>query len=130
MEKKILIVDDEKMIRTMLEKAFSREGYTVSSAESGEEALEMLKTEDIKVLFLDLKLPGMNGVELCDIIRQQYPMAIAYAVTGYASLFELSDCRAVGFEDYFTKPVNLKTLFKAASDAFDKIARWERYHGD
>lgn len=127
MEKKILIVDDEKMIRTMLEKAFSREGYTVYSAESAEEALEILDNETIYVCFLDLKLPGMNGLELCRAIRSKEPMAIAFAVTGYASMFELADCRSAGFEDYFTKPVNLKTLFKSASDAFDKIVRWERY---
>ncbi len=127
MEKKILIVDDEKMIRDMLEKAFTREGYLTRSAESGEEALDLLAREKIKVMFLDLKLPGMNGLELCKQIRSENPMAIMYAVTGYASLFELSDCRDVGFEDYFTKPVDLKTLFKAANDAFDKITRWEKH---
>ena len=127
MGREILVVDDERMIRSMLEKAFSREGYTVYSAESAEEALEMLEETRINVLFLDLKLPGMNGLDLCSTIRKQDPMVIAYAVTGYASLFELSDCRAAGFEDYFTKPVNLKTLFKAAGDAFDKFARWDKH---
>lgn len=127
MEQKLLIVDDEKMIRDMLEKAFMREGYAVLTAESAEDALSLLEKEKIKVMFLDLKLPGMNGMELCRLIRNENPMAIIYAVTGYASLFELSDCRDVGFEDYFTKPVDLKTLFKAASDAFDKIERWEKH---
>lgn len=127
MEREILVVDDERMIRSMLEKAFSRKGYTVSSAESAEDALAILKEKPIKVLFLDLKLPGMNGLDLCSTARKQDPMIIAYAVSGYASLFELSDCRAAGFEDYFTKPVNLKTLFKAAADAFEKVARWDRY---
>ena len=65
MEKKILVVDDEKMIRDMLEKAMNREGYSVVCAESGEEALEILKDKKIFVMFLDLKLPGMNGLELC-----------------------------------------------------------------
>ena len=126
MEKKIIIVDDEKMIRNMLETAFTREGYTVTCAESAEEALEILPTYKAQVMFLDLKLPGMNGLELCRTIRDLYPMAITYAITGYASLYELSDCRKVGFEDYFTKPVDLKTLFKAATDSFEKIRRWEK----
>jgi len=126
MQKKILVVDDEKMIRDMLEKALTREGYEVICAESGEDALEILKEHTAQVMFLDLKLPGMNGLELCREIRKSYPMSIAYAITGYASLFELSDCRKAGFEGYFTKPFDLKTLFEAASDAFEKVKRWQK----
>ena len=119
-------MDDEKMIRNMLDTAFTREGYEVICAESAEEALEILQTNEVQVMFLDLKLPGMDGMGLCQQIRDLYPMAITYAITGYASLYELSDCRRVGFEDYFTKPVDLKTLFKAATEAFEKIQRWEK----
>jgi DNA-binding NtrC family response regulator len=126
MQKKILVVDDEKMIRDMLEKALTREGYEVICAESAEEALEALKKTTAQVMFLDLKLPGMNGLDLCREIRELYPMSIAYAITGYASLFELSDCRRAGFEGYFTKPVDLKTLFETANDAFEKIKRWQK----
>jgi CheY-like chemotaxis protein len=128
MEKRILVVDDEKMIRDMLEKALNREGYTVVCAESGEEALAILNDQKIFVMFLDLKLPGMNGLELCSQIRDANPMVIAYAITGFASDFELADCRDAGFEDYFTKPVDLKTLFGAAEDAFDKVKRWQAKH--
>jgi len=128
MEKRILVVDDEKMIRDMLEKALNREGYTVVCTESGEEALAILNDQKIFVMFLDLKLPGMNGLELCSQIRDANPMVIAYAITGFASDFELADCRDAGFEDYFTKPVDLKTLFGAAEDAFDKVKRWQTKH--
>ncbi len=126
MEKNILIVDDEKFIRDMLEQAFSKEGYIIRSAESAEEALEILKDEKFQVMFLDLNLPRMNGVELCKQIRKDIPIGIIYAVTGYASLFELADCREAGFDDYFTKPVKLEMLFKAAQDAFEKIDRWKK----
>lgn len=126
MEKKIFIVDDEETIRNMLEKAFSKTGYSVRCAESAEEALDILKEEKFQVMFLDLKLPGMNGVELCRKIRKDFTIAIIYAVTGYASLFELSDCREAGFDDYYTKPVELATLLKAAQDAFEKIDRWKK----
>ncbi len=126
MEKNILIVDDEKFIRDMLEQAFSKEGYIIRSAESAEEALEILKDEKFQVMFLDLNLPKMNGVELCKQIRKDIPIGIIYAVTGYASLFELADCREAGFDDYFTKPVKLEMLFKAAQDAFEKIDRWKK----
>lgn len=125
MEKKILVVDDEKMILGMMEKALSREGYKVLTAGDAEKALDILKENTVHVMFLDLKLPGMNGIDLCKAIRKDNSMSIIYAVTGYASLFELSGCREAGFDDYFTKPVDLKVLFKAAKDAFDKIDRWK-----
>lgn len=123
---KVLVVDDEKMIRTLLEKALTREGYTVSCAEDAEDALTILADEAIPVMLLDLKLPGMNGLDLCREIRKTHPLSVIYAITGFASDFEVSDCREVGFEDYFTKPVDLQTLFKAVSRAFEKVNRWEQ----
>lgn len=53
-------------------------------------------------------------------------MAIPYAVTGYASSFEIHDCREAGFEDCFTKPVNLSVLLEAADHAFKKLERWKK----
>lgn len=119
--KTILVVDDEESIRDILEKAFGRAGYMVRSAASAEEALDILGQENIQVMFLDLNLPEMNGVELCNQIRKNSPIAVIYAITGYALPFELADCREVGFDDYFVKPVKLKILLKAAQDAFEKL---------
>lgn len=125
-DKKILVVDDEEQIRELYEQVFTKAGYEVKTADSAEAALEILQAEPYGVMFLDLNLPGMNGIELCRRIRRDYPMAVAYAVTGYASLFELSDCREAGFEDYFTKPAKLSDLTTAADIAFKKIERWRK----
>jgi CheY-like chemotaxis protein len=78
------------------------------------------------VFFLDLNLPGMNGIDLCRLIRKDNPLTIAYAITGYANTFEVFDYREAGFEDYFTKPVELKKLIEAAERAFQKLGRWKR----
>ena len=126
MEKNILVVDDEVPILKMMTRAFTRAGYEVQTAESAEEALELVKTYKYLVFFLDLNLPGMNGIELCRCIRKDNPLSILYAVTGFASTFEVFDCRQAGFEDYFTKPVELKKLLEAAEQAFQKLARWKR----
>ncbi len=123
---KILVVDDEKAIINLLKQAFSRAGYTVMPAESGEEALEVLEKEDMSVMFLDLNLPNMNGIDLCRRIKKDKPMSVVFAVTGYASLFELAECREAGFDDYFKKPVDIKTLVKAAGEAFERIERWKK----
>ena len=61
MEKTILVVDDEEVLRDVLKKAFGRANYSVRCAESAEKALDILRHESIMVMFLDLKLPGMNG---------------------------------------------------------------------
>lgn len=125
-QNKILIVDDEKAIISLMEHAFSRAGFDVGSAQNGEDALELLKQDRIQVMFLDLNMPGMDGIHLCRAIRKDMPMAMIFAITGYASLFELSECREAGFDDYFKKPVNIKTLVKTAEDAFEKINRWKK----
>ncbi len=125
-KKKILVLDDEVHIKDMLGQAFSKAGYAVRLAESAEETLDILKDEKIQVMFMDLKLPGMNGVELCRKIRKESPITIIHAITAYASLFVLADCREAGFDDYFNKPVDLEVLFKAAQDAFEKIDRWKK----
>ena len=125
MENKVLIVDDEKAVVGLLKLAFTNAGYQVVSADSAEQALSILQNENIFVMFLDLNLPGINGIELCRKIKKQIPMAIVFAITGYASLFELADCREAGFEDYFKKPVNMKVLIKTVEEAFEKINRWK-----
>jgi CheY-like chemotaxis protein len=123
--KRILVVDDEEVIRDLFGRVFGGAGYSVLTAASGEEALVTMKERPAMVLFVDLNLPGMNGLELCRRIRRAWQMTIPHAVTGYATLFELSDCRDAGFEDYFIKPVNRSSLLKAAEQAFEKLARWK-----
>ena len=129
MERKILVVDDEMSVRDLFEDAFCDIGYDVRSAEGAEQALDILKEEYIDVIFLDLKLFGMNGIELCRQIRNSKPISIIYAITGWSTLFEIEECREAGFDDYFTKPVKLDMLFKAVEDAFEKLDRWTGEHG-
>ena len=124
-KKKILIVDDEAMIRDMLNAVFAEGGYKVFTAENAETALKILGAENIMVMFLDLSLPGMNGIELCKKIRKENQIGILYAFTGYSNIFGLLECRAAGFDDFFEKPTDIKILLKAAQDAFEKLERWK-----
>ena len=134
-EKKILIVDDEMSILTMLKEIFSSEGYTVRTAESAEEALKILDREYIRVMFFDLRLATMSGIDLCWKIREKDQISIIYAITGYSTYYGLLECRTAGFDDFFIKPVETRLLIKAAHDAFEKLERWkvhyyELYDGD
>jgi CheY-like chemotaxis protein len=121
-----MIVDDEVSIRDLFLSAFSEAGYSVHLAENGEQALRILKQQEIDLIFLDLKLFGMNGIELCRQIKKDKPVSIIYAITGWTGLFEVEECREAGFDDYFTKPFQLEVLFRAVEDAFEKLDRWKR----
>jgi CheY-like chemotaxis protein len=126
LERKLMIVDDEVSIRDLFLSAFSDAGYSVHLAENGEQALRILKQQEIDLIFLDLKLFGMNGIELCRQIKKDKPASIIYAITGWTGLFEVEECREAGFDDYFTKPFQLDVLFRAVEDAFEKLDRWKR----
>ena len=123
--KRILVVDDEAEIRELLYKIFTETGYFVHLAESAEKALNILRNKSIMLMFLDLNLPGMSGVELCRKIRKDNYIGITYALTGYTDLFSLINCREGGFDDFFTKPASVDLLLKAVRDGFDKLERWK-----
>ena len=125
MEKKILVVDDEPQIRELLEAVFDQVGFSVVAAGSAEDALEILGRENPQIMFFDLKLPDMNGIEFCRQVRKDFPVAFIFAMTGYASLFDIGDCRRAGFDDYLVKPVAVDELQRAANDAYEKLLRWD-----
>jgi DNA-binding response OmpR family regulator len=126
MDRKILVVDDEAAIREWLAEAFTTQGYEPYVAENAQEAMQILQREDIYVVVLDLKLFGMNGIELCRKIRQGRPLAIIYAMTGWGALFEVEECREAGFDDFFVKPMSTDMILHAIADAFAKIERWRK----
>ena len=126
---KILIVDDEAAIRVMLDNAFRKVGYSVCTAASGEEALEILKHDHIPVMFLDLGLQTMSGFDLCEQIRKESPDVIIFALTGYGRLFGQREIPEAGFDDYFAKPVRIETLYRAASVAFKKLDQMAKSQG-
>lgn len=126
---KILIVDDEPSVRQFFDDVLTEKGYEVMSVENAGKALKTLEKDDIKVIFLDLKLFGMNGIELCRQIKALQPLSIIYAITGWAVLFEIKECRDAGFDDCFMKPVSVDLIYKAADDAFEKLDRWTNHYG-
>ena len=125
MKHKILFVDDEEAILRVLTKAFDRVGYEVHCATNGEEAMEIAKQEKIEVFFVDMQMPGMSGIELCNQIREKVIFYCMYAMTGHATLYDVRKCRVAGCDDYFKKPFDIQTLTKAADHAFEKLARWK-----
>jgi len=122
--KKILIVDDDKNILISLRLVLEKEGYDVLVANSAEEALEVLDNHHPKVMFFDLHMPGMDGIELCKAVRKDHHMELIYAMTGYSSIYNLATCREAGFDDMFLKPFSISRFREVVADSFSKIGRW------
>lgn len=130
MKGKILVVDDEASVRELFSGVFVEEDYEVIAAETGDQALDILRQDNIDVIFLDLKLFGMNGVDLCRQIRKTKPVSMIFAITGWAPLFDIEECREAGFDDYFEKPLNMDILLAVVGDSFKKLDRWKRRYAN
>lgn len=126
MNKKALFVDDEEAILEIYETLCEQAGYQAYSTTDVYEALKLIEKENIQVMFFDLKMPEINGIDLCRKVREKNRIALIYAVTGYTSLFQLSECREAGFDDYFTKPFEMELLTSVLKQSFEKMQRWSK----
>ncbi|TET18713.1 MAG: response regulator [Candidatus Cloacimonadota bacterium] len=117
MKKRILVVDDEKLICWSLEKTFSNEGYEVSVAGSGEQALEMMKSKNFDVVIADVKMPGISGLELLTEIKENsdYLSTEVIIMTAFGSPELLKLAYGKGALDYIEKPLNLSVLKQKVS---------------
>ena len=101
---RILIVDDEFSVRNSLSAWFEDEGYTVDAASSGKEALAKLAESQWDIFFLDLKMPGMSGLELQKKIKEIQPDSTVIMITAYASVESAVEAMQTGAYDYLSKP--------------------------
>jgi len=103
MSKKILIVDDEKVINNLIRSYVEKQGYTALSAFSAKEALEIVKREDPDLIILDIMLPDMNGVDVCLEIRKNNEAPILFLSCKTEEVTKIV-ALSVGGDDYITKP--------------------------
>ena len=106
----ILIVDDEKVIQDSCEQILKKEGYKVKVASDGKEALHMFKEELFHVVVLDIKLPGMDGIEVLSKIKEESPETPVVIMTGFASIESAVDALKSGAFDYLSKPFTPEEL--------------------
>ncbi len=123
---KILIVDDELVVRDSLSKWFTSEGYTARPVGSGREALEAIQQAEYDIALIDIKMPGMDGMELQARLREADADLTVIIMTGYASVETAVQALKVGAYDYITKPVDPDELSHLVSNALEhKRARRE-----
>ena len=104
---KVLVIDDERPTRLLMEKELPRAGCSVASAESGEQGLEQLRLQDFDVVLLDLKMPGMGGIEALRRIRASGAGAEVVVLTGHPDVNTAIEAMKLGAYDYLTKPFKL-----------------------
>jgi DNA-binding response OmpR family regulator len=101
----ILIVDDEDRLRRSLSLVLQKERYRVDTAANAAEALDRLKSQDYDLMFLDLSLPGMSGIDLLIEIHRQFPYMAVLILTAHAALESAIQAVRLGARDYLIKPV-------------------------
>lgn len=121
MERKILLVEDDDLHRAMINGALEKNGYEVSSAVSGQEAMNAIMNEPFNVALLDIRLPDIDGFELLHTLGQQQPDCLVMMMTGQASIESAVRAMKEGAFDYLTKPFRTELLLIK----LDRIFAWQ-----
>jgi len=120
-KRKILLVEDEMVVREALRDWLIEDGYDVDVAEDGEEALEKIKGEEFGVIVLDLKLPGIDGLQVFEEAKELKPETKGVIVTAYPSKETLEKAKRLGLLDYLPKPFKVEDLEKIISGALGEL---------
>lgn len=117
---RVLLVDDEETLLEYLSKRLLKQRFTVKSTFSGEEAVEAAKQEHYDVAVVDLKMPGMDGVETQRRLREIQPFLQCIVLTGYASVDTALESGQLDAFQYLSKPVDYDNLVAVIKDAYKK----------
>lgn len=109
-EPQVLIVDDEPSILTMLSSFLARKGVKSLTCNNPTEALDILRSQSIKLVLLDINMPEINGLELLKKIIELVPSVHVIMITGYKDIEVAEQCMTLGAKDYITKPFEFKYL--------------------
>jgi signal transduction histidine kinase len=129
-EVRVLLVDDEADFRSVLGKRLARRGIRVLEAPGGHEALELLEGDPVEVVVLDVKMPGMSGLEALDRLRGRHPDTEVILLTGHASTQDGVAGIKAGAFDYLTKPIEIEHLLQKIGQAQEKIRRTRAERGE
>ncbi len=122
---RLLLVDDEVDFRRTLAKRLTKRGIIPEQAENGQECLSVLEKNPMDVVVLDVKMPGMNGIEVLDHIKKKHPKTEVILLTGQATTQDGVEGIKSGAFDYLSKPIELEHLLGKIQQAYEKIQREE-----
>ena len=138
--KKVLIIDDTKNIRILLQKVLQLEGFDAETASDGREGLEKIRNGDYSLIFMDIKLPEISGTEILRTIRSEGNNTPTIIMTAYATIKNAVDCIQLGAITYIQKPFTAERILNTMkqfnifanedADANDSGADWSRIEED
>lgn len=121
----LMLVDDEERYLLTTAKLMEKKGIDVLTAQSGEQALDLLRTHEVHVVILDIKMPGMDGFKTLRAIKTLYPPVEVIFLTGHATMDSAIEGLQFGAFDYVMKPADIDDILAKACEAFEKRQRLE-----
>ena len=120
-EMRILVVDDEKIMREGAERILTKEGWKATIAENGERGLELIKDGKFRILLLDLMMPGISGMDVLKTVRESQPDLLVIVITGYATIENAVEAMKSGAYDFISKPFTPDQLRIVVRRALEKL---------
>jgi CheY-like chemotaxis protein len=119
--RKVLVVDDDPVVGKSFSRVLSQKGYAVITAENGAQALEKMREQQYDVVFTDIKMPGMSGLELTERIKVSQPWMPVVIVTGYGSLANEERAKEVGVSAFLNKPLSPQMIEESVDHALHEL---------
>lgn len=126
---KILIVDDEAMVRLSLKKLFENDGFIGLTASSGASALKILEVDTPEIVVLDVRLPDTSGIDLLKTIKEVDPETVVIVITGHGDIKSSVEAMKMGAYDFLEKPLDFENIGKILRSLKKKITRADRATG-
>lgn len=123
---KILLVDDDKDFLSVTKKLLVKRGYAVQTVSTGFEVFGKLSDQNIQVVVLDVKMPGMNGIEILKEIKRQSPLVQVIMLTGVPTVGCAADSLKIGALNYLIKPIDIEELVREIEAAYEQGQRLEQ----
>jgi DNA-binding NtrC family response regulator len=118
----VLIIDDEERFLKTTKALLEKEGYEVITSSDGWQGVAALKAKSIDVVVLDVKMPGIDGIEVLRRIKAAFPLVEVVMLTGHATMETAIEGLKLGAFDYLSKPCDVAVLKQKINDAYDKRA--------
>src|SRR5450830_2076807 len=116
--RKVLVVDDDAVVGKSFNRVLTRDkGYVVITAQSGAEALEKMRSQKYDLVFTDIKMPGMDGVELAERVNASQPWTPVVIITGFGTTENEVRAKAAGVTDFMRKPLSPEMIEESAAHA-------------
>lgn len=126
---KILVIDDDEGIVYALRQLFTRDGYEVATARSADSGLQLMSVERPSLVFMDINMPGMNGLDTLKKVKEEYPGLPVIMITGFGTVETAVRAMQFGAFDYLTKPLDIRQLRKVVSEALTNLG-YGSFSGD